>query len=198
MSHAPGPRRPATPWPLVAGWLTVALFMTGCSSPPPTPEEAARALLASEPFRVARLEIAAAEAPGSCQEATKSQPDWSRWTSLGIAHVSTVITTTGTVCRLAVEETYWREAENWRHRTPPERPSAQAEIALPVAVRSLLRVSEIRSTGNGVAEAAFEWQWRLNQAGQHLGIDTTPRRGWAQLVRDESQWRAMRVEPGSQ
>lgn len=198
MPQAPGSRRPATPWPLVAGWLAFALFMTGCSSPPPTPEEAARALLASEPFRVARLETAAAEAPGPCQEAINHHPEWSRWTSLGIARVSTVVTTAGAVCRLAVEETYWREAENWSHRAPPQASSAQTEIKLPVAVRSLLRVSEIRSLGNGVAEAAFEWQWRLNQAGQRFGIDTRPLRGWAQLVRDESQWRAMRIELGGQ
>jgi len=178
--------------------LAVAFALTGCSSPPPTHEEAARALLASEPFRVARLETAAAEAPGPCPEAMNHHPEWSRWTSLGIARVSTVVTTAGAVCRLAVEETYWREAENWRHRIPPDNAPARGEIALPVGVRSLVRVSDIRSVGNGVAEAAFEWQWRLNQAGQRFGIDTKPLRGWAQLVRDESQWRAMRIELGGQ
>lgn len=178
---------------LVAGLLALA----GCGAPPPTPDEAARAILASEPFRGARVETIDSEAPGRCQEALSAQAGWERWTSLGIARLSEVVTATGPVCRLVVDEVFRREAENWSHRAQSVGPGAEARLVLPVAVPTLVRISEIRSTGRGVAEAGFEWQWRLNQAGQRLGIDTTPRSGWAQLVLDDGGWRALRVELGA-
>jgi hypothetical protein len=154
-------------------------------------------VLASEPFRVARVETIVPEFAGRCEEAFRTRPDWIRWIDLGLARASDVVTTAGPVCRLTVEELYRREAENWSHRTLLPEDEQSGSILLPVAVRTLIRISEIRSTGQGVAEAGFEWQWRLNQAGQRLGLDTSPRHGWAQLVLDDSGWRATRVEPGS-
>ncbi len=185
------------PFPILAcALIAAALLLAGCGAVPPDPEQAARAILASEPFRAARVETLAAEAPGRCQEALSSQAGWKRWTSLGLARVSDVITTGGPVCRLTVEEGFRREAENWSHRAVSSEPGGAAAITLPVAVPTLVRISEIRSAGRGVAEAVFQWQWRLNQAGQRLGIEVTPRRGWAQLVLDDSGWRAARIELG--
>lgn len=174
-----------------------SLLLAGCGASPPTPDQAARAILASEAFRAAHVETLAGETPGRCQEVLSSQAGWNRWISLGIARASDVVTTAGPVCRLVVEETFRREAENWSHRALSEEPDGDAAIVLPVAVPTLVQISEIRSVGRGVAETAFEWQWRLNQAGQRLGIEVTPRRGWAQLVLDDSGWRAARVELGT-
>ncbi|MFZ5926789.1 MAG: hypothetical protein ACOYX1_04990 [Acidobacteriota bacterium] len=192
--------QPPRSWSLVStpalacGLIASILILAGCGAPPPTPDEAARAILASEPFRAARVETIDSESPGRCQEALSAQAGWRRWTSLGIGRLSEVVTAAGPVCRLAVEETFRREAENWSHRSLPASLESGAAIVLPVAVPSLVRISEIRSTARGVAEASFEWQWRLNQAGQRLGIDTRVSRGWAQLVLDDSGWRAARVE----
>ncbi len=183
---------------LTFGLLAGLLSMAGCGAPPPTPDEAARAILASEPFRAARVESIDSEAPGRCQEASSAQAGWDRWTSLGIARLSEVVTATGPVCRLVVDEVFRREAENWSHRASlASSPGYEAKITLPVAVPALVRILEIRSTGLGVAEAGFEWQWRLNQAGQRLGIDTKLSRGWTQLVLDDGGWRALRVELGT-
>lgn len=178
--------------------LVTLFFPAGCGAPPPRPDDVARALLASESFRLARTEALPSEAPGRCEDVTGAHPEWGRWISVGIARASTIVTSAGAVCRLTMDEVYRREAESWGQRALPRSPAAGADMILPVAVRSLVRVSEIRSLGRGVAEAAFEWQWRLNQAGQRLGIDTTPRPGWAQLVLDDGGWRATRVEPGVQ
>lgn len=177
--------------------LWAAICLAGCSSPPPTAEEAARALLASEPFRTARFEVLPETTPARCADSLAGQPAWSRWIGLGLASASEVVTAAGPVCRLTVDEAVRREADNWIHRVPSAGKGNEAALALPVAVRSLLRVSEIRTAGRGVAEASFEWQWRLNTAGQRLGIDTSPRTGWAQLVLDDSGWRTSRVEPGA-
>lgn len=178
---------------LIAG----SLLLAGCGAPPPTPDQAARAILASESFRAAHVESLAAETSGRCQEALSSQAGWNRWIGLGIARVTDVVTTAGPVCRLIVEESFRREAENWSHRALSGEPGGGATVVLPVAVPTLVQITEIRSVGRGVAEAAFDWQWRLNQAGQRLGIEVTPRRGWAQLVLDDSGWRAARVELGT-
>lgn len=188
---------PASAPILAFGLLAGLLSMAGCGAPPPTPDEAARAILASEPFRAARVESIDPEAPGRCQEALRARAGWDRWTGLGIARLSEVVTATGPVCRLVVDEIFRREAESWSHRALPAASGGEARIMLPVAVPSLVRISEIRSTGRGVAEAGFEWQWRLNQAGQRLGIDTKLDRGWAQLVLDDGGWRALRVELGT-
>jgi hypothetical protein len=177
------------------GVFVLLLFASGCGAPPPSPDEAARALLASEPFRAARVETIPSELPGRCTDALGGQLSWNRWISLGVARVSEIMTASGPVCRLSVEEVFRREAENWRHRTTSDLTASEPAIILPVAVRSLSRILDLRSAGRGVAEVSFEWQWRLNQAGQRLGIDTAPRRGWAQLVLDEGGWRTSRVEP---
>ncbi len=181
--------------PALACALVAGLFLlAGCGAAPPSLDQATRAILASESFRAARMETLTAEAPGRCQEALSSQAGWSRWVGLGIARAADVMTTAGPVCRLVVEETFRRESENWSHRALSSQPAEAATIMLPVAVPTLVQISEIRSTGRGVAEAAFQWQWRLNQAGQRLGIEVTPRHGWAQLVLNDSGWRAVRVE----
>ena len=180
-----------------ACWTLLSfVLMSGCSSPLPTPEEAARALLASETFLTARVESISTEMPGRCPLDPGGLPDWNRWVSLGIARFSEVMTAVGPVCRLTVEEVFRREAENWHHRTGVNPSPDERAFLLPVAVRSLSRILDLRSLGSGVAEASFEWQWRLNQAGQRLGIDTSPRRGWAQLVLSNDGWHAARVEPG--
>lgn len=182
---------------LVCALVAASLLLAGCGAPPPTPDQAARAILAGETFLAARVETLPVEAPGRCREALSSQTGWQRWISLGIARASDAVTTAGPVCRLMVEETFRREAENWSHRSSPQEPGGGSAIVLPVAVPTLIQITEIRSVGRGIAEAAFEWQWRLNQAGQRLGIEVTPRRGWAQLVLDDSGWRAVRIEMGS-
>lgn len=184
---------PALACALVAGCLCLA----GCGAAPPTPDQAARAILASESLRAARVETLAAEAPGRCQETLITQAGWNRWIGLKIAQVSDVVTAAGPVCRLTVEETFRREAENWSHRALSGDPGSSGTIVLPVAVPTLVRIVEIRAVGRGVAEASFEWQWRPNQAGQRLGIDVAPRSGWAQLVLDDRGWRATRVELGA-
>ncbi len=180
-----------------AYWSLLSILLTaGCGSPPPTPEEAARALLASETFLTARVESIPTELPGRCPHSPGGLPDWNRWVSLGIARFAEVMTAEGPVCRLTVEETYRREAENWHHRMGASPSPNERALTLPVAVRSLSRILDLRPLGRGVAEVSFEWQWRLNQAGQRLGIDTSPRRGWAQLVLADEGWRTARVEPG--
>ncbi|MEJ5369458.1 MAG: hypothetical protein WHT08_14160 [Bryobacteraceae bacterium] len=123
------------------------------------------------------------------------RPEWNRWLGLGLAQTSEIATSSGPVCLLILEESARREAESWRHRAPEDW-SGEDRIVLPVAVRALLRVSEIRPAGQGVADASFEWQWRPNQPGQKLGIDTSPRTGTARLVLEDSGWRATNVEAG--
>lgn len=180
------------------GSLLFVLLSVGCSStPPPTPEEAARALLASETFRKARVESIPTELPGRCPLTPGGLKDWNRWVSVGIARFSEVMTAEGPVCRLTVEETFRREAEDWHHRTGASSLPDKPALIVPVAVRSLTRILDLHSRGRGVAEVTFEWHWRLNQAGQRLGMDTSLRQGWAQLVLAEAGWRATRVEPGS-
>lgn len=175
--------------------ISIALFCAGCRTPPPTPEEAARALLATEPFLTARIETAESSHPGRCPAALDARPDWNRWLGLGLAHTSEIATSSGPVCRLILEESVRREAESWGHRIP--RLSGGGEdIVLPVAVRALIRVSEIRPAGRGVADTVFEWQWRPNQAGQKLGVDSSPHTATARLILSDSGWRASGIEVG--
>lgn len=133
--------------------------------------------------------------PGRCLDARDARPEWNRWLGLGLAQTSEIATSSGPVCRLILEESVRREAESWQHRVPVDW-SGGDRIALPVAVRSLIRVSEIRPAGRGIAGAVFEWQWRPNQAGQRLGVDSNPHTGTAQLVLYDSGWRATNVEAG--
>lgn len=194
-------RAPGAPLPaaiLRALPVLASLLLPACSPPPPGAEEAARALLASDAFRMARFETLPPAAAGRCPEVLGGQPEWNRWIGLGIARAAEIVTSSGPLCRLVADEAIRREAENWRHRIPVPAAGDEDRVVLPVAVRSLLRVNEIRSVGRGVAEATFEWHWRLNQLGQRLGIDTSPRRGWSQLVLDDSGWRASRVEAGQE
>ena len=182
----------------VFGLIGAVLALSGCGSPPPTPEQAAAAVLASEPFRAARTVTLPARLAGSCSEAMAAQPEWNRWVQLGLGAAAPVMASEGPYCRFALEETVDREARNWSHRIPRNAAQSPESLVVPVAVRSLLRISDIRSLGRGVAEAAIEWQWRPNLAGQRLGIDTRPHGGWAQLALDESGWRATRVEIASE
>ncbi|MGB9611152.1 MAG: hypothetical protein ACPL7M_09305 [Bryobacteraceae bacterium] len=171
-----------------------------CGSPAPGPEQAAQAILASVPFssasaRVVRLPAAA---PGGCPQALASQPEWSRWTQLGLASLSPVMTSAGPSCRLVLEEVIAREAESWIHRVEASRSGEGDGLVVPVAVRTLLRVVEVHPTGSGAADVAFEWQWRLNAAGQRLGIQASPKVGTAQLVLEDGRWRAARVDVGGE
>ncbi len=133
--------------------------------------------------------------PGRCLDARDARPEWNRWLGLGLTQTSEIATSSGPVCRLILEETVRREAESWQHRIP--RLSGGESIVLPVAVRTLVRVTELRPAGRGVAGAVFEWQWRPNQAGQKLGVDSSPHTGTAQLVLGDSGWRATNVEAGN-
>ncbi len=130
---------------------------------------------------------------GRCLEARDARPEWNLWLGLGLAQTSEIATSSGLVCRLVLEETVRREAESWWHRAPEDW-SGGDRIVLPVAVRALIRVSEVRPTGRGVADTVFEWQWRPNLAGQRLGVDTSSHTGAAQLVFDDGGWRATNVE----
>lgn len=167
----------------------------GCSAPPPTLEEASHALLASKPFRSALIETVESSFTGRCAEAPNARPEWNRWLGLGLARTSEIATSSGPLCRLTLEETARLEAESWRHRASGE--AGGERIILPVAVRSLIRISELRQAGRGVADAVFEWQWRPNGAGQRLGVDSSLHTGTAQLVLDDSGWRAGHIEFGN-
>jgi|GEM_PF-2634947 len=188
----------ASLWAASSLFLGAMLALSGCGSPPPTPEQAAAAVLASEPFRTARIVTLPARHAGSCSEAMAAQPEWNRWVQLGLGAAAPVMASEGPYCRFALEEAVEREARNWSHRIPQSASQSPESLVVPVAVRSLLRISEIRAVGRGVAEAVIEWQWRPNLAGQRLGVDSRPHSGWAQLVLDESGWRATRVEATSE
>lgn len=190
------PAKRAHPPAAALAVLALVGLVPGCSSSPPATEEAARAVLASEAFRAARVETLDTEFAGPCSEALAAQPDWNRWAGLGLVRTAGVVTAGGHVCRLSLDEAVRREAESWRHRAASPAPEDHGRFVLPVAVRSLIRILEIRSVGRGVAETLFEWQWRPNQAGLRLGVSTAPRAGMAQLVLDDGGWRAVRVDPG--
>jgi len=192
MASPPAARKPCL---LSVAAAAFALACGGCSVPPPTVEEASRALLASEPFRTARTETVDSSYAGHCPEARDARSEWNRWLELGLAQTSEIATSSGPLCRLILEETARREAESWRHRAPGD--AGGERIVLPVAVRSLIRISELRPAGRGLADATFEWQWRPSQAGLKLGVDLSPRTGTAQLVLDDSGWRVLRIEIGN-
>lgn len=175
---------------LLAGFIPLA----GCGSALPTPEQAARAILATQAFVSAKAVRLASVHAGSCGQALESQPEWNRWVHLGLASAVPFLSSSGPICRLALEENVARETQNWIHRVPDDAAGSGEMLLVPVAVRNLLAVSEILPSGAGAAEAQFEWQWRLNVAGQRLGLDTTPKRGWAVLVLEEGGWRASKVE----
>jgi len=127
-----------------------------------------------------------------------AQPEWNRWVQLGLAAAVRVMASDGPYCRFVLEETVEREARNWSHRIPQGATQSPDSLVVPVAVRSLLHIAEIRPAGRGVAEAEIEWHWRPNLAGQRLGVDSRPHGGRAQLVLDDSGWRATRVETASE
>lgn len=176
--------------------LTGLILLTRCGDPPPTPEQAARAILASQPFTSARAVRLAAVQPGDCEAALEAQPEWARWTRLGLASTSLIMTSSGPTCRLVLDEAVAREAQSWAHRleSGADSPGEAEMLVVPVAVRSLVRIVAVRSAGSGVAEAEFEWQWRPNLAGQRLGMESEPRTGSAQLLLESGGWRAARMD----
>jgi hypothetical protein len=181
----------------VAVWLGLAT-LASCGSPTPSPEQAARAILATRDFSVARTVRIAAVQSGNCSVALQAEPEWGRWIELGLASVNPVMTSSGMTCRLVLDETIARDAQSWSHRVETHAAGGDSILVIPVAVRSLLRVTEIRTTGGGMAEALFDWQWRSNEAGHRLGMDSGPRTGRAQLVLEEGSWRASRVDIGGE
>lgn len=181
------------------GLCTGLATLAGCGNPAPSPEQAARAILATTAFAEARAVRLAGVHSGSCSMALQAEPEWGRWIQLGLATATPVMTSSGMTCRLVLEETVAREAQNWSHRVEGDSsPGGDSILVVPVAVRSLIRVAEIRLVGRGMAEAVFEWQWRFNLIGQRLGMDSRPKQGRAQLVVEEGSWRASRVEIGSE
>lgn len=185
-------------WPALL--VLISVFHSRCSNPLPSPEQAAQAILASAPFssdsalavRLPRL------IEGGCEEALVAQPEWNRWSRLGLASAAPILTSSGPFCRFVLEETIAREAQGWMHRVTGGSSAGADELIVPVAIRTILRVREIRPAGRGAAEAAFDWQWRLNAAGQKLGIDSGPRQSVAQLVLEEGRWRAVRIDLGAE
>ena len=201
--------RPSAPWILPGSFppnqrlglfLLLGLLLAGCGSPVPGPEQAAQAILASAPFSSASARVVRLPAfvPGGCQQALASQPEWSQWTQLGLASLSPLMTSSGPSCRLVLEETVAREAESWIHRVDAAGSGGEGELVVPVAVRTLLRIVDVHSAGSGAADVAFEWQWRMNAAGQRLGIHASPRMGTGQLALEEGRWRAVRVDIGGE
>lgn len=179
-----------------AAVLAILILLARCGDPPPTPEQAARAILASQPFTSALTVRLAAVQPVDCGAALAAQPEWDRWIRLGLASTSPFMTSSGPSCRLVLEESVAREAQSWLHRlgSGAESPGEAEMLVVPVAVRGLVRILAVRSAGSGVAEAEFEWQWRLNLAGQRLGMESEPKTGSAQLVLESGGWRAARVD----
>lgn len=179
---------------LCAGWAA----MSSCSNPLPGPSEAAQAILANSSFASTRTVRITRIQQGDCPEAVQKDPEWRRWVSLGLASTSRVITSAGITCRLQLSETVSREAENWIHGVADNSSDAEATLVVPVAVRSLARVKEVRPMGSISAEAEFEWYWRTNVAGSRLGISSEARTGLAQLIFTDGIWRAVRLEMGSE
>lgn len=183
--------------PLCAAAVCLGLAaLPGCGNPAPSPEQAAAAILATRAFTAARTVRLAAVQTGSCTVALQAEPEWGRWVELGLATAAPVMTSSGMICRLVLDETVAREAQNWSHRLESDPAADDSILVVPVAVRSLLRVTDIRPAGRGAAEAAFEWQWRCNFAGQRLGMDSEPKPGRAQLLLEDGSWRASRVDIG--
>lgn len=186
-------------WPLPAVAICTGLLtLAGCGNPAPSPEQVARAILATKAFASARTVQLVGVHPDSCSSAVQAEPDWGRWIQLGLATATPVMTSSGMTCRLTLDETVAREAQDWGHRVEGEAAGGNEILVVPVAVRSLLRVNEIRLDGSGGAEAGFEWYWRSNLAGQRLGVNPDPKSGWARLVLEEGSWRVSRLHLGGE
>lgn len=187
-------RNRAVRWILVCAGLAA---LPGCNNPVPSPDEAAQAILNSSSFSTMRTVRITRIQRGDCPEAIQKDPEWRRWVSLGLASTSRVVTSAGITCRLQLSETVSREAQNWTHNVVDEPDDGDSALVVPVAVRGLSRVKEIRVVGATSAEAEFEWYWRTNLAGSRLGISSQTRTGVAQLMLADGIWRAVRLDVGS-
>jgi hypothetical protein len=187
--------RGGLPFGAFAFWLGLVTLI-GCGSPVPGPEQAAKAILATRAFSIARTVRIPAVHSGTCSAAIQTEPEWGRWIELGLATVRPVMSSSGITCRLVLDEAMVREAKLWDDRVEDSGEDG-AVLVVPVAVRNLIRVTEIRKIDAGLAEVVFDWQWRFNQAGQRLGMDSQVKTGRAELVLDEGAWRALRLDVGA-
>lgn len=185
-------RRHRRVWWTAAG-LCAAIASAACSAPAPSSEEAARAITASRPFQEVRWEAVPARQDLPCAEAVAARPDWSQWTGLGLAQAQGAGSPLRPACQLVLAEAVRLEAADWSNRLSGAPSAESGELVLPVAERTFVRITGIWAAGGGTAEARFDWQWRPNQAGFKLAVDTSVRSGVARLIFEQQGWRAVDV-----
>jgi hypothetical protein len=177
---------------LAFGWLGFA----GCTTPPPSSQDVAKAIRASAPFQEARWIALKARERGSCSEALAVNREWSEWKALGLLDAVETVTGEGMVCQAVLSEESRREDQNLSHQLTSRGSAAGDsldELRVPVAGRNFVRTVGIRQSSKETAEVDFEWQWRPNRIGEKLIHDNVINSAWAQIVSDERGWHVVSV-----
>lgn len=170
-------------------------LLAGCGSGDSSQREAAlaRAIVEAREFRQPYVAQVAERSHSECEQALNTEPDWSRWVSLRLAEVSTVVRPEGKGCWLRPAEETRRELETYKHLLQ-DRSGVEplpGLIVAPLATRNLTRLVSVKQTGAGIWEVDFEWHWQPNRLGERLSIDESVHSAWARLGEDESGWRVI-------
>lgn len=178
-----------------AALLGALIFSTGCSVPPPSRLEIAKAIRTSEPFQQTKWMTIQTRHTGTCADALLVNQDWSHWKALGIIQTEEMVTASGKVCQVVLSEDSRREAQNLApeplHGDHPNEDIS--DLRVPVAVRNFVHTVDIRQVSADTVEVYFEWQWRPNRIGEKLINDNSVKTAWARLVNDERGWRTMSI-----
>lgn len=183
--------------------LAVSCIGAGCGSDASAERDLgiAQALQRSPEFSTPNIVSLPLLSDKECEDATKLDPEWAKWTSLGLAEATPLVRAEGKGCRLHLPEWVRQEIETHAHLLPglPQSNSGADRALAPLANRNLLRLLSSSRASRETWEVEFEWQWRPNRIGESLNIDRQPHKGWSRVGWDESGWRVMllRFEGGS-
>lgn len=175
--------------------LLLLALLAGCGGGDPSQQEAAlaRAILETREFSQPYVARLATRSPSDCEQTLNTEPEWSRWVSLGLAETSAVVRSEGRGCQLRLVEETRRELEMFKHLLSGNDGSEPLpdKIVAPLATRMLTRLVNARKSGAEIWEVDFEWHWQANRLGERLNIDHSVHAAWARLGGDDSGWRVI-------
>jgi hypothetical protein len=175
--------------------LAVSCIAAGCGSDGPAERDLgiAQAIQRSPEFSTPYSVSLPVLSDQECEDATKLNPEWARWASLGLAEAKPLVRAEGKGCRLHLLEWVRQDIETHAHLLPalPRRNAGADHIVVPLANRNLLRLLSTSRASRETWEVEFQWQWRPNRVGESLSVDRQPHKGWSRVGWDDSGWRVM-------